>query len=762
LLETAEQITMPEANENTPENPLEERTSTRTRVRPAEANAEVSHTPRITNSELSFGPPAASGEVGTLGPYRVLKELGKGGMGAVYLAIDTRLEREIALKVMLPAFAADSGAKERFLREAKAVAKVSHDNVVTVFEADERDGVPYIAMQFLRGYPLDDYLKKKGSPSIAHCVRIAREAALGLAAAHKRGLVHRDIKPANLWLEAPNGRVKVLDFGLAKPISSNTKLTETGAVVGTPAYMSPEQASGQKVDHRTDIFSLGTLLYRLLTGRTPFTGDHILAVLTALAVEEPTPVRELKPSVPPALAELVHQMLAKKPDARPQTATEVAERLRTVLSQANEEVSDSLPVAIEPIPEPQPMEISALRKSSLAVPVEDETDEQTEREPASGRDKATAPKSKKRLLLAVGVIACVVVVGVAIAFNNRKTPEEVAKNPEPVIPLATPNPKNDAPIPPMQNPTSNAARHWIQGATPVTILTLNVNGHTHAVNAAVFNPDGSRIVTGSDDYTAKVWDAETGREVFTLKGHKQWVHAASFSMDGTRILTGARDAMAKVWDATTGTELFTLNGDTDWVLTASYSPDGARIITGGRDSTAKIWDAKTKTEICTLKGHTNNIRAASYSSDGAHIVTGSVDKTSKIWDAKTGGTLLTFSGHTDTVYAAMFSPDNTRVVTASMDKTAKIWNAKTGGEILTLQGHTSGVRAASYSSDGTRIVTASMDKKAKVWDANTGEEILTLQGHESDVYAASFSPDGTRIVTGSFDATAKVWAVAPK
>jgi eukaryotic-like serine/threonine-protein kinase len=190
--------------------------------------AATSPSPNTPNGP-GFGPPAKPGEVGVLGPYRILKELGKGGMGAVYLALDTRLDRKLALKVMLPQFAADAAAKERFLREARAAAKISHNNVVTVFEADERDGVPYITMQFLQGYPLDQYLKTKGPPPLPHVIRLARETALGLAAAHAFGLVHRDIKPANLWLEAPNGRVKVLDFGLAKPVGSASELTKSGA-----------------------------------------------------------------------------------------------------------------------------------------------------------------------------------------------------------------------------------------------------------------------------------------------------------------------------------------------------------------------------------------------------------------------------------------------------------------------------------------------------------------------------------------------------
>jgi hypothetical protein len=275
----------------------------------------------------AFGPPLAAGEVGTLGPYRVLKELGKGGMGAVYLALDTRLDRELALKVMPPAFAADPAARERFLREAKAAAKIAHDNVVTVYEADERDGVPYIAMQRLRGCSLDAYLNRRGRPALPQVVRVARDAAAGLAAAHGIRLIHRDVKPANLWLEAPGGRVKVLDFGLARPLDAEDGLTRSGAVIGTPAYMSPEQARGLPVDHRTDLWSLGVVLYQLCTGVRPFRGPNAMAVLLALGTEEPTPVRELNPDVPEPLAALTHELLAKNPAARPPTADAVVRRL---------------------------------------------------------------------------------------------------------------------------------------------------------------------------------------------------------------------------------------------------------------------------------------------------------------------------------------------------------------------------------------------------------------------------------------------------
>jgi serine/threonine protein kinase len=278
----------------------------------------------------AFDPPAVMGELGALGPYRVVNELGRGGMGAVYLAFDTRLNRKLALKAMLPRYAADKAAKERFLREARAAAQISHDNVVTVYEADERNGLPYIAMQFLKGASLEHYLIEKGEVPIQQVMRIGREAATGLAAAHKIGLVHRDIKPANLWLEAPNGRVKVLDFGLAKPMDTDVSLTTSGMIVGTPVFMSPEQARGKDVGPRSDLFSLGGVLYRLCARQLPFNGPNAMAILVALTTEEPKPLREINPEVPEALAELIHQMLAKDPEKRPANGDEVAKRLKGI------------------------------------------------------------------------------------------------------------------------------------------------------------------------------------------------------------------------------------------------------------------------------------------------------------------------------------------------------------------------------------------------------------------------------------------------
>ena len=256
------------------------------------------------------------------GGYRVVREIGRGGMGVVLEAEDAGLGRRVAVKVMNASVAVHTVSRERFLREARAAATVRHDNVVTIHQVGEQDGVPFFVMPLLEGEPLSRRLGHGPLPP-DEVVRLGREIASGLAAAHAAGLVHRDVKPANLWLEAPDGRVKILDFGLARLTSGGDQITESGAVLGTPDYMAPEQAEGGFVDHRADLFSLGAVLYHAATGGKPFRGATTLAVLKAVSEHTPPHARAVNPDVPGALADVLARLLAKKPDDRFQTAAEV-------------------------------------------------------------------------------------------------------------------------------------------------------------------------------------------------------------------------------------------------------------------------------------------------------------------------------------------------------------------------------------------------------------------------------------------------------
>jgi serine/threonine protein kinase len=277
--------------------------------------------------------PQQPDELGRLGPYRILKMLGEGGMGVVFQAEDPALERMVALKVMKPDGAAAHVARQRFLQEARAAGSIQHEHIVTIYQVGEDRDMPYLAMQLLHGEPLDVRLKREGRLPVGSALVIAREVAEGLAAAHNHNLIHRDIKPANIWLEDAGAgrpeRAKILDFGLARLQRDDAQhLTRTGLVIGTPGYMAPEQArTGQPLDGRCDLFSLGCVLYHMLTGQEPFRRDDAMATLLALALEEPAPIRHLNPEVPPSLVRFVSGLLAKNPDKRPHSAGEAIERL---------------------------------------------------------------------------------------------------------------------------------------------------------------------------------------------------------------------------------------------------------------------------------------------------------------------------------------------------------------------------------------------------------------------------------------------------
>lgn len=298
-----------------------------------------------------LAPPQEKDELGRLGNYRILNELGHGGMGLVFLAEDINLRRLVALKVMKPEQACDATFRQRFLQEGQVMASLHHDHLISIYQVDEDRGVPFLAMEYLQGESLEARLQRERPLPVAEIVRLAWEVAEGLAAAHIRGLIHRDIKPSNIWLESKDEggrrkeqwdssfllppsslpRVKLLDFGLARLMrGQDQRLTQTGMVVGTPGYLAPEQASDKVLDERCDLFSLGCVVYEMATGQEPFRRSDTMATLMALALEQPTPPRQLNPHLPPVLAELIMWLLAKNPGDRPRSAQAVVQALATL------------------------------------------------------------------------------------------------------------------------------------------------------------------------------------------------------------------------------------------------------------------------------------------------------------------------------------------------------------------------------------------------------------------------------------------------
>ncbi|MBY0525913.1 MAG: protein kinase [Gemmataceae bacterium] len=298
------------------------------------STAELKPLPTLSIVLPYLAPPQLPDELGRLGTYRVLKVLGEGGMGIVFQAQDTKLQRVVALKAMKPDRNNDA-ARRRFLSEASTAAAIQHNHIVPIFQVDEDRGVPFLTMPLLQGESLDARLMRQRRLPIDTLLRIGREVAEALTAAHAHGVVHRDIKPANIWLErVQNARhdwVRLLDFGLARVVrDSGQNLTQTGTVVGTPGYMAPEQARGLPLDGRSDLFSLGCILYQMVTGREPFARGEVMATLLALATEEPVPLLSLAPQTPLELDVLIARLLAKDPDGRPGSAQDVVDALTAI------------------------------------------------------------------------------------------------------------------------------------------------------------------------------------------------------------------------------------------------------------------------------------------------------------------------------------------------------------------------------------------------------------------------------------------------
>ncbi len=292
---------------------------------------------------LDFLTPSDNSDLlGTLGEYDILEVIGQGGMGIVFRASDAKLNRIVAIKVMSPFFASNPNARKRFLREAQAAAAISHPHIVTIHAVDE-EKLPYLVMECVHGQSLQEKLNKVGSLEITEILRIGSQIAEGLAAAHKQGLIHRDIKPANILLENGVERVKITDFGLARAVDDAT-ITKTGEVSGTPQYMSPEQATGSRVDQRSDLFSLGAVLYAICTGRSPFRASNLAAVVRRVCDDTPRPIEETNPEIPFWLIDIINQLLEKDPDARIQTAEELAERLNQNLANTQQPIQQPKPI----------------------------------------------------------------------------------------------------------------------------------------------------------------------------------------------------------------------------------------------------------------------------------------------------------------------------------------------------------------------------------------------------------------------------------
>lgn len=599
-----------------------------------------------------------------LGPYRFLELLGQGGMGQVYKAVHTRLQRVVALKIIRQdCLLRNPVAVRRFRREAQAAAQLSHPNVVVIYDADEVEGTHFIAMEYVEGTELSKLVQQHGPLAIAQACDYIRQAAMGLQHAHERGLVHRDIKPSNLLVSglsdkasAPSwGTVKILDMGLARlqeqPENKNpyTFLTESGVVMGTPDFIAPEQArNASNVDIRSDLYSLGCTFYFLLTGLPPFPQGTLVEKLLMHQLDEPLALERLRSETPPEICRIVRTLMAKRPEDRFQTPLELTEAL------ANLDLSEESFLVAQPKTHDKD---AGLHASTMTL-------------------VTSTPEERKAEL--------------PIIPAAPAQPEEPAK-PEAGGPLATfvghrgwvtslafsPNGKILA-----SGGVDETVRlrGFQDESYPEQVISLATGGDVHAL---AFSPDNQTLATVSSAMEGRVvlWDlrATTPQTKAVLKGQKGAVEALAFVSNGKMLVCGGSDKIVHLWDVsgTDPREKATLKGHTETIQAAAFAPDGKTVATAGGDGSVRIWSLGRiwSAVQAVLWGHAGQVRAVAFSPDGKMLASGGLDQTVRLWDlADPSEERALFEGHQDVVRIVLFDAENHTLLSVGDRGQAILWD----------------------------------------------------------------------------------------
>jgi WD40 repeat protein/serine/threonine protein kinase len=753
-----------------------------------------------------------------LGDFRILREIGHGGMGIVYEAEQESLRRRVALKVLPAGSLLEQQLRQRFQREARAAARLHHTNIVPVFGVGEEGGQLYYVMQLINGLGLDRVLTEirrqqwPGAPTIkttlsqplpdkgelsaadvarsffvcdVHtkpaCVfaqpatpessptatlscpgrsywkavaRLGAQVAEALDYAAGQGVLHRDIKPSNLLLDM-QGNVWVTDFGLAKVTAGEEGLTLTGDVVGTLRYLAPERFAGL-ADIRGDIYSLGLTLYEMLVHRPAFTEIDRSKLIHQLTHEEPWPPRRWVPAIPRDLETVILKAIPRDPADRYQTAGALAADLRRF--------EEDHPVLARRVRAAERLWRWCKRNPSLA-------------------SLATAVFV---LLAAVAIVASVGYLWTKSALSQtefhrleavrqreaavaaeRKAEEEAERSLHQwyaasvnLMQLAWDNSEMDRLHTLLAETEVYPHRgfEWYYWQRLCHLQLHTFIGHRAPLTSVAWSPDGKFLATGSADGTAKIWPASGGRELLTLRGHSSGVTSLSWSPDGRRLATASLDGTAKVWERADGRQRFSLNEHEGRVTSVSWSPDGKKLVTANSDGTAKVWDAATGHRLSTIKANTSGLTSVSWSPDGKRLATGSAheDGITKLWDVDAGRTWKTLKGQ-GSVGSVSWSPDGKRLAAGYEDGTTQVWDLSGAQEPLMLRAHRSGVVAVSWSANSQQLATGSANGTAKVWSALSGRELFTLRAHSKGVACVSWSPDGKQLATASIDGTAKIW-----
>ncbi len=741
--------------------------------------------PGMTSGPLGMELPGAS-----IGPYKLLQEIGEGGMGVVFMAEQTvPVNRRVALKIIKPGMDTRN-VLARFEAERQALALMDHPNIAKVFDAGTTAaGRPYFVMELVRGVPITTYCDQHRLTPIER-LALFLPVCQAVQHAHQKGIIHRDLKPSNVMIALYDGQPvpKIIDFGVAKAtaakLTEKTLFTELGQVVGTLEYMSPEQAQLNQldIDTRTDIYSLGVLLYELLTGTTPLERKRLKAVafdemLRRIREEEPPKPStrlsavEALPSIaanrglePKKLSGLVRgdldwivmKALEKDRARRYETANGLASDIRHYL--ADEPVLAcppsaryrfgkfarrnraalatvmliSLALAIgTAVSMRQAIRATRAEKTALAERSDAES-QRLQAESSAERAKAEQENARRLLYRADMNLA-------ERAWQDARV-DQVSQL-----------------IAQHADDQDLQGFEWFYQRRLLNSDLRTLTGHENAVSSVAVSPQGRRLVSAADDGTIKLWDMDTGEALSTLRVSSKGVFSVAFSPNGRRFASAGSDRMVTVWDAGTGDVLRTISGHTAAVHSVKFSPDSERLASASADRTIKIWEAETGALQLTLSGHTNLVACVTFRADGKRLASTGEDGSIRQWDADTGAEIMSIKGHDIAVSYVAYSPDGSVLASAGHDGKIKLWNAETGDPQRTLLGHVDHVLCVEFSPDGREIASAGNDRTIRLWDAAAGTELRKLVGHAGYVSAISFAPDSRRLASASGDRTIKLW-----
>lgn len=635
--------------------------------------------------------------------YRIEKELGRGGMAIVYKAIEENLDREVALKVLPQGMTHDRKMLERFHREAQSAAQLNHPHIVTIYDEGEMNGVHFMAMEYLEGRDLHEIVKEHGPVSPEQAVSLLAPVADALGYAHQQGTVHRDVKSSNVMV-TDVGRPVLMDFGIAYA-GSDARLTQTGTVLGTPEYMSPEQARGNEVDARSDLYSLGVVLYEAVTGELPHTGGHPMSVVYKVLHESYKPPRRINDAVPEWMEQVIAKLLKKNPDQRFQNGQQASQ-------------------ALESKDPGEPVEVPSAAGDGTAGPegqVSLGTGEEESEEPAKTQVYRPGEDSAEEA-------------GSATVSETATTAEEEE--------IST-----DGAEAPQRQPLH---------------IVRTLEGNADWVNAVAFSPDGQFALSGGENNTIKVWEVVTGQEVQTFHGLTEQPISVALSPDGERLLSETSDGVVQLWDVDSGESLRTFQEYSEAVLGTTFSPDGERVLSGGDASgTLHLWDADTGDLVRRFDDNNEAIFSVAFSPDGEYVLSGSGQSgTLTLWDPSTGEMVRTFDQadwDSTYVFSVAFSPDGRYALSGSDDMTARLWDVESGRLLRTFEGHSGLVIAVAFSPDGQYVLSGSSDMTVQLWKVEDGNLGYVFDGDAEGVNAIAFSPDGRYVLSGSKDEDVKLW-----